>query len=136
MNTLLDMNPWRFLNDLLDADSRAFKSVRARVAGRFPPVNIFLDDDAIIIDLELAGKTGKDVNLTLEPQAVTVADKPAETKDAEGKVVEARPAWSRRIELPFRVNAEKVNAKFVNGILRIELPKADATGVRHIAIEG
>ncbi len=136
MNTLLDMNPWRFLNDLLDADSRAFKSVRARAAGRFPPVNIFLDDDAIIIDLELAGKTGKDVNLTLEPQAITVADKPAETKDAAGKVVEVRPAWSRRIELPFRVNAEKVNAKFVDGILRIELPKADAAGVRHIAIEG
>lgn len=136
MNTLLDMNPWRFLNDLLDADSRAFKSVRARAAGRFPPVNIFLDDDAIIIDLELAGKTGKDVNLTLEPQAITVADKPAETKDASGKVVETRPAWSRRIELPFRVNAEKVNAKFADGILRIELPKADATGVRHIAIEG
>ena len=136
MNTLLDMNPWRFLNDLLDADSRAFKSVRARAAGRFPPVNIFLDDDAIIIDLELAGKTGKDVNLTLEPQAITVADKPAETKDSSGKVVETRPAWSRRIELPFRVNAEKVNAKFADGILRIELPKADATGVRHIAIEG
>ena len=136
MNTLLDMNPWRFLNDLLDADSRAFKSVRARAAGRFPPVNIFLDDDAIIIDLELAGKTGKDVNLTLEPQAITVADKPAETKDSSGKVVETRPAWSRRIELPFRVNAEKVNAKFADGILRIELPKADAAGVRHIAIEG
>ncbi len=136
MNALLDMNPWRFLNDLLDADSRAFKSVRARAAGRFPPVNIFLDDDAIIIDLELAGKTGKDVNLTLEPQAITVADKPAETKDAAGKVVEVRPAWSRRIELPFRVNAEKVNAKFADGILRIELPKADAAGVRHIAIEG
>ncbi len=136
MNTLLDMNPWRFLNDLLDADSRAFKSVKARAAGRFPPVNIFLDDDAIIIDLELAGKTGKDVNLTLEPQAITVADKPAETKDSSGKVVETRPAWSRRIELPFRVNAEKVNAKFADGILRIELPKADAVGVRHIAIEG
>ncbi len=136
MNTLLDMNPWRFLNDLLDADSRAFKSVRARAAGRFPPVNVFLDDDAVIIDLELAGKSGKDVNLTLEPQAVTVADKPAEAKDADGKPIEQRPAWSRRIELPFRVNADKVNAKFADGILRIELPKADAAGVRHIAIEG
>lgn len=136
MSTLIDMNPWRFLNDLLDADNRAFKSMRARAAGRFPPVNIYLDDDAVIIDLELAGKTGKDVNLTLEPQAVTVADKPAEAKDAAGKSLETRPAWSRRIELPFRVNAKKVNAKFTDGILRIELPKADAAMVRHIAIEG
>ena len=45
------------------------------------------------------------------------------------------PAWSRRLELPFRVNAEKANAKFTNGILRVELPKADAAQVRKIAIQ-
>lgn len=44
------------------------------------------------------------------------------------------PAWSRRLNLPFRVNADKVNAKFADGILRIELPKADEANVRHIAI--
>lgn len=137
MNTLVNIDPWGFLDDLFDANSRAFRSMRARAAGRFPPVNVFLDDDAVIIDLELPGKTAKDVSLTLEPQAVVVADKPAETTDpATGKTVEARPAWSRRLELPFRVNADKANAKFENGILRIELPKAEADGVRHIAIQG
>lgn len=137
MNTLVNIDPWGFLDDLFDANSRAFRSMRARAAGRFPPVNVFLDDDAVIIDLELPGKTAKDVSLTLEPQAVVVADKPAETTDpATGKAVEDRPAWSRRLELPFRVNADKANAKFENGILRIELPKAEADGVRHIAIQG
>ncbi len=137
MNTLVNIDPWGFLDDLFDANSRAFRSMRARAAGRFPPVNVFLDDDAVIIDLELPGKTAKDVSLTLEPQAVVVADKPAETTDpATGKAVEARPAWSRRLELPFRVNADKANAKFENGILRIELPKAETDGVRHIAIQG
>ena len=46
------------------------------------------------------------------------------------------PAWSRRLDLPFRVNADKANAKFTDGILRIELPKAEATGVKRIAIQG
>ena len=91
-----------------------------------PAYQRLLDDNAIIIDLELPGKTVKDIDLTLEAQAVVVADKPAE----------GNPAWSRRIDLPFRVDADKANAKFTNGILRIELPKADAPGVRHIAIEG
>ncbi len=137
MNTLMNMDPWGFLDELFDANSRAFRSMRARAAGRFPPVNVFLDDDAVIIDLELPGRTAKDVTLSLEPQAVVVADRPAEETDAKtGKVVEVRPAWSRRLELPFRVNADKANAKFENGILRIELPKADADGVRHIAIQG
>ena len=93
-------------------------------------MNVFLDDDAAIIDLELPGKTAKDVELTLEPQAVVIADKP---EVEEGKT--ATPAWSRRLELPFRVDAEKANAKFTNGILRVELPKADAVGVRKIAIK-
>ena len=137
MNTLMNIDPWSFLDDLLDTSSRAFRTVRARATGRFPPVNVLLDDTAIIIDLELPGKTAKDVDLSLEPQAVVVSDRPAETKDAEtGKAANTPPAWSRRLELPFRVDADKANAKFTNGILRIELPKADAPSVRKIAIAG
>ncbi len=137
MNTLINIDPWSFLDDLLDTSSRAFRTVKARAAGRFPPVNVLLDDTAIIIDLELPGKTAKDVDLSLEPQAVVVADHPAETTDAEtDKNTVTHPAWSRRLELPFRVDANKANAKFTNGILRIELPKADAPSVRRIAIEG
>ncbi len=131
MNTLLNMDPWGFLDDLLDTGSRTFRTIRARAAGRFPPVNVFLDDDAVIIDVELPGKTAADVELTLEPQAVTVAGKAPEATDGK----ETTPAWSRRIDLPFRVNAEKANAKFTDGILRIELPKAEATGVHKIAIK-
>ena len=137
MNTLMNINPWSILNDLLDANSRAFRNMRARAAGRFPPVNVYLDDDAIIVDVELPGKTAKDVELSLEPQAVSIADHPAETTDAAtGKPTETQPAWSRRLDLPFRVNADKANAKFTNGILRIELPKAEKSGIRHITIQG
>ena len=137
MNTLMNINPWRFLDDLLDANSRTFRNMRARAAGRFPPVNVFLDDDAIIIDVELPGKTSKDVDLTLEQQAVVLSDKPASTEaTGEANTSEATPAWSRRLELPFRVDADKANAKFENGILRIELPKAEKTGARRIAIAG
>lgn len=135
MNTPINMNPWRILDELLDADSRTFRNVSARVAGRFPPVNVFLDEDAVLIDIELPGKTAKDIDLALEPQAVVISDKPAESAEA-GAAAEATPAWSRRLELPFRVDADKANAKFTNGILRIELPKADKSGVRRIAIAG
>ena len=137
MNTLINMNPWNVLADLLDADSRTFRNVQAHAAGRFPPVNVYLDDHAILVDVELPGRTAKDVSLALEPQAVTIAEKRVNvTTDAEGKTVEeaATPRWSRRLELPFRVDVDKANAKFTNGILRIELPKQDAPAVRKILI--
>lgn len=131
MNTLINMNPWSLLDELFDAQSRAARFVKARAAGRFPPANVYLDDHAVMIDLELPGRTANDVELSLEAQAITIADKKTPT---EGEKADATPAWSRRIELPFRVNAEKANAKFTNGILRIELPKAEAAGVRKITI--
>ena len=130
MNTLLNIDPLNIFDELFDTGNLAFRRMRERAAGRFPPVNVYLDDNAIILDMELPGKTAQDVELTLEPQAVVIADKPVAE---EGKTV--APAWSRRLELPFRVNAEKANAKFTNGILRVELPKADAAQVRKIAIQ-
>ena len=147
MNTLMTLDPWRFLDEVLDTGSKAFTRIRARAAGRFPPVNVYLDDDAVIIDLELPGKTAKDVELPLEPQAIVIAgvrevEKTGEggeiktdTTDVQPSTFNLQPLWSRRLELPFRVNADKANAKFTNGILRIELPKAEATGVKHITIQ-
>ncbi|MBR2355897.1 MAG: Hsp20/alpha crystallin family protein [Kiritimatiellae bacterium] len=131
MSTIMNIDPWGFLDELLDTSNRTFRAMRARAAGRFPPVNVFIDDNAAIIELELPGKTAKEVSLALEPQAVTVADMPAAEEGKEPR----QPAWSRRLDLPFRVNADKANAKFTNGILRIELPKEDAAGVKHIAIQ-
>ena len=128
MNTTLYMNPLSILDDLFGMDNRVFRNMRARAAGRFPPVNVYLDENAILVDVELPGRTAKDVALTLEAQAVVIADR---------KPVEApTPKWSRRLDLPFRVDADKANAKFENGVLRIELPRAVTENVRHIAIAG
>ena len=131
MSTIMNIDPWGFLDELLDTSNRTFRAMRARAAGRFPPVNVFIDDNAAIIELELPGKTANEVSLALEPYAMTVADKPAAEVGKELR----QPTWSRRLDLPFRVNADKANAKFTNGILRIELPKEDAAGVKHIAIQ-
>ncbi len=132
MNTL--MNPLSILDEIFNMDNRAFRTMRARAAGRFPPVNVYLDENAVIVDVELPGKTAKDVSLTLEAQAVVIADKPVVETEGDKPAEPKAPQWSRRLELPFRVNADKANAKFENGILRIELPKAEAEGVHRIAI--
>ena len=134
MNTIMNMDPFRILDELFNMKGSAYRNMRARAAGRFPPVNVYLDENAILVDVELPGRTAKDVALTLEAQAVVIADRPA-TVDANGKPVEApTPKWSRRLDLPFRVDADKANAKFENGVLRIELPRAVSESVRHIAI--
>ena len=97
MNTLMNINPWSILDELFDANSRTFRNMQARVAGRFPPVNVYLDDHAVMVDVELPGRTAKDVSLSLEPQAVVIADKPAIPADGEPKSAETpAPKWSRQ----------------------------------------
>ncbi|MGN0847982.1 MAG: Hsp20/alpha crystallin family protein [Kiritimatiellia bacterium] len=137
MSTLM-YNPLGILDELFNMDNRIYRNMKARAAGRFPPVNVYLDENAVIVDVELPGRTAKDVSLTLEAQAVVIADKPAapveEGEKGEKAAEPPTPQWSRRLELPFHVNADKANAKFENGVLRIELPRTEAEGVRRIAI--
>lgn len=136
MNSIFDMNPWTLLDELLGADLTArdiVRNARNRAEGRFPPVNVLVDDDAAVVEAELPGRTAADVELTLDPDAVVLSDKPA--APADGAAEKPSPAWKRRIELPFRVDAEKASAKFENGILRIDLPKAESRTARRIQIQ-
>ena len=140
MNTIFDMNPWSLLDELLGGDwtaSGIVRNARNRAEGRFPPVNILIDDNAALIEAELPGHTAADIELTLEPETVTLADKPALPAEGDEKAAngeKTQPSWKRRIELPFRGDAEKATAKFENGILRINLPKAEQRTARRIPI--
>ena len=54
-----------------------------------------------MVEVLLPGKSGKDVELTIENDTVTVADNPA-TPEGEG-AKKPEPAWKRAIQLPFRI---------------------------------
>ena len=140
MNTIFDMTPRGLLHDLLNIDTdqsnHLRKNLECRAAGRFPPVNVFTDDDAIRLEVLLPGRTAKDVDLTIEDDAIVLADHPAEPEAKDGKPAEKRaPAWVRKVQLPFRVDEAKANASFKDGILRIGLPKKVETPAHRIKIE-
>ncbi|MBR1870311.1 MAG: Hsp20/alpha crystallin family protein [Kiritimatiellae bacterium] len=123
MSNILQFDPWDLLEEITGAPQ--WRTLRNRACGRFPPANVYANAEKTLVEMELTGKCAKDVDLTLEAQALVIADKPAEGRQA---------AWSRRVNLPYRIDAGKVSAKFEDGILRVELPKEEAEGVRKIEI--
>ncbi len=140
MNEIFDMTPWGLLHDLLNIDTdqlhRVWKNLECRAAGRFPPVNVFADDDAVRLEVLLPGRTAKDVDLTIEDDAIVLADHPAEPEAKDGKPAEKRaPAWVRKIQLPFRADEAKAAASFKDGILRVDLAKKIETPAHRIKIE-
>ena len=120
-------NPWDLLEDALSFRRPVHSWVRAfanRVEGRFPPINCFANAHGVVLDIELPGKTSSDIDIKLQPLAITIAVKGNE----EGRNFE------RRFELKYPVDTDKAKSALKNGILRIELPKVEAAAPRQLAI--
>jgi HSP20 family protein len=105
----------------------------------FPPVNVWEDSDAVHIEAELPG-------LTHEQLQVSVTNRNQLTLQGERVPDEAgKGRWHRRergfgrfqrvLQLPAPVDADKIEAKFDNGLLHVVLPKAEEAKPRRIAVK-
>jgi HSP20 family protein len=118
--------------------SSIFPLPKPRRAANFPPLNIHSGDEDVIITSEIPGIDPADVDLTVTGDTLTIKGtrKPHEVK--EGETWHRRERGSgdffRTVQLPFNVDAGKVQAEYVNGVLRIVLPRAEADKPRKISV--
>jgi HSP20 family protein len=92
----------------------------------------------VVVTAELPGVTREDVTISLQEDVLTLEGK------REPKVQENNVNWQRReraygtfsrtVQLPFRVDADQVQARFDNGILEIELQRLEADRPKKIEI--
>jgi HSP20 family protein len=103
----------------------------------FPPINIWLGDNSVVVTSELPGVNPGDVTLNLQDDVLTLegARRPAEEQGANWQRRErAYGTFSRAVQLPFRVDPDKVQARFSNGILEVELERLEADRPKKIEI--
>ena len=134
----MGFDPFAELRRMQSEMNRVFSGFNATAARDFPPINIWLGDNSVVVTAELPGVTRDDVNLSLEEDVLTLAGK------REPKVQEQNVNWQRReraygtfsraVQLPFRVDPDKVQARFNNGILEIELQRLEADRPKKIEI--
>lgn len=105
----------------------------------FPPVNIWGNEDELIVTAELPGIDPNDMHIHVTGDQLTLegerkADEMGEDvtyhrrERANGKFV-------RAFRLPYEVDNEKVKANYKNGILKITLPRTEVTKPKKITIE-
>lgn len=109
--------------------------------GKFlPEANIAETEKAVEVAVELPGMKPEDVKLEIKEGALWVTGEKKEEKEEKGKTfhrIERRTGMFRRVfALPAEVVEEKVDAKFVDGVLRITLPKAERVAPKRIEIKG
>jgi HSP20 family protein len=105
-----------------------------------PAVDIHERPEAYEILAELPGVATEDVTVNVEKNVLTLQAERSESQDTTDEktgfrhVERMRGTFRRSFTLPDTVNAEAIDAKLADGVLRVTLPKRDAPGARRIAV--
>ena len=143
---------WRPFEDMLtlrEAMDRLFEEsvVRPRGARRRRervelPVNVWEDEDELHVVARVPGLEAEDLEITLVGEVLTIRGR--FPSDAER---EERKDWSwysnelwygpfeRTLALPTKVQSDKVEAVFKNGVLHLTFPKAEEVKPKTIKVK-
>jgi len=113
---------------------------RFAFAEAFPKLEVTETDDELIVRAEVPGLEGKDIDVSITDQVLTIQGEKKEEKEEKEKDAWHREfrygSFSRSIGLPNSVDTDKVDAKCKKGVLKIKLAKCESEQFRKIEIEG
>lgn len=108
------------------------------VAGRtFPAMNIWEQGDNVFAEAELPGLKNEDVEVSVVGNELTIRGRrvAAEPKGvAFHRRERGEGEFTRSLQLPVEINADKVHAAMKDGVLLVTLPKAEAAKPRKIQV--
>ena len=126
------------MDRFFDDDYRPSRWLSGGLDGPALPLDVTTDAESLTIEAALPGIKPDDVDITLENGTVTITGKTADERRAEeGSYVLQeirRGSFSRSVTLPTGLEPDKARATFENGILRLEIPKAEQVKPRQIKI--
>jgi len=105
------------------------------------PLNIRETEDGFQVEAVVPGLQPDDLNITIHDNVLTISGETRQEQKNEGKqgnwhVMERRYGrFSRSVSLPTTVKADDVQASLENGILHLEIPKAEQVRPRKIAVQ-
>lgn len=110
----------------------------ARNATVHPPVNFWAGQDSIVMTAELPGVSEGDIDLTVKDTLISIKGTyPDHGKDDETtwhRRERPRGTFSRSVQLPFRVDPDRIEARFQNGVLTVEMQRPEDDKPKRIEI--
>lgn len=103
-----------------------------------PALDVEETEEAFVLHVELPGCRPEDVEVNLEENVLTVTGERRfyDEREAEGfRRIERRfGRFHRAVRLPDRVDPDRVEASFENGLLTVNVPKAEEARPRRIQV--
>ena len=146
--TLVRWDPFRNVSSLQDRINRMFEDFFPRsreldeeigVCAWQPAVDIYETDEGLVIQAELPGVKKEDVSVELKDNILTLKGE----RKVDNEIDEQRyfrkercfGTFHRSFTLRESVQADKIKARFKEGILEVEIPKAEAERPRQITVD-
>ena len=96
----------------------------------YPKVNVITNDEAVVIEAELAGYKKDEIDIEVKEGVLTISGGASQLNEQTDKVVYLlrelkRSSFSRSFKLGDQLDASEVDAKFDNGLLTITIQKLE-----------
>ena len=132
---------WREMDKFQTEMNRLFDSTfsrRYRNAPSFPAVNVWANEDGLVVTAEVPGINTDDTDIVVVGETMTISGARAQNELNEDTKYHRQERghgdFVRTVKLPFLVDADKVDASFVDGVLNISLPRKDEDKPKKITV--
>lgn len=103
------------------------------------PVDVRELEDRYILEADMPGLSESDLEIRVENDLLTIRGNAPQNEEREEKYIlreRARRNFERSFAVPRNVDRERIEARFKNGILTLELHKAEEAKPRTIQVKG
>ena len=144
MNRLLSLIPGRSLmpsRDLFDRffDDWDLPTVFSGENELKPAFDVSENDKEFVVSAELPGIDIKDVEITISDGILSVRGEKRQEKEDKGedyhRIERRYGSFHRSFRIPGKVESDKIDASYKDGILKVLLPKAEGTETKKIEIK-
>ena len=145
MRYITRFNPMQDIVNLQDAFERALDfrwpytaASNGHKSSYRLPLDVFDHEDSYTIFASLPGVSAENIEINMEDNVLSIQANLPETEVDES----AQPLWrerrfgqfQRQISLPAPIHREAITADYVNGVLKLTLPKAESARVHQIPV--
>lgn len=133
------LDPFAEMRRVQDQMNRLFADLSRPTADTpFPLINLWLGEDSAVVTAELPGVRDEDLELSARDNALTIRGKLESSgfgeKASWHRQERAYGDFARVVQLPFRVDPERIKARLLNGVLEVELPRPETDKPRRIRV--
>ena len=141
MRTLVRWNPNREMVNMHRAMNRLFNEYSGGHyvnEGWRMPLDVIENEAGFEITANIPGVNADDIDITFEDKVLTIKAETSSDESDESENFHIRErrsgSFTRSLRLPNTVDVENISADYVNGVLTLSLPKAEAAKPKKISV--